>query len=403
MKKCCKNIDITDAYTIEPFIEGCIKNHGKRHDFSVFIKKEGLSNAYRQFLKGDITAHYEISITIAKKISTMIKERSILPLHTWAKERYDDSSRKMRLIGNETVLQRFLDYIAVYGCSELWHKKLVHEQCSSIKGRGQIYGIKLLRRYVQKDNQSMSWARKHHVRYTRKCKYFVKLDIRHCYESIDKNILMNQLIHDIKNSDMIYLWQCLLKSYEGTTRGLLIGALPSQYASQYIVVNLYRKAKGNPCISHMATYMDDMILFSSNRRKLFKVVKELTVYARDNLHLTIKPNFAIKMLNKEPIDMMGYVIHANGKVTIRARGYIHARRLLLRYENQGYLTLNQSKRLVSYKGCFKQSNCYSTYDRFNKAFRYAQKVISKHERRKNHGTGSNFICNAAQSNISADG
>ena len=403
MKKCCKDIDITDAYQIEPFIEECIKNHGKRHDFSVFIKKEGLINEYRQLLNGNISARYEIAIAIAKKIATMIKARNIPVLKTWAKERYDDSSQKMRLIGNETVLQRFLDYIVVYGCHELWHRKLVREQCSSIKGRGQLYGVKLLRKYILKDNQNMRWAVKHHIRYIRKCKYFVKLDIRHCYESIDKTILMNQLIHDIKNSDMVYLWKSLLGSYTDTTNGLLIGALPSQYASQYIVANLYRKAMSNPSIMHMATYMDDMILFASNRRKLLKAVKALIVYARDTLHLTIKSNFAIKKLENEPIDMMGYVLHANGKITIRARGFIHARRLLLRYERQGYLTISQSKRIVSYKGYFKQSNSYNSYARFNRAFRYAQKVISKHERNKKHGTGSNIICNAAQNYIPANG
>lgn len=403
MKKCCKNIDVTNAYAIEPFIEECIKNHGKRHDFSAFIKKEGLYNEYRQFLKGSIAARYEISVAIAEKIATMIQTKTIPPLKTWARERYDDSSQKMRLIGNETVLQRFLDYIAVYGCQELWHRKLVREQCSSIKGRGQLYGVKLLRKYILKDNQNMKLAVKHHIRYTRKCKYFVKLDIRHCYESIDKQILMNQLTHDIKNDDMLYLWRCLLKSYDGTTDGLLIGALPSQYASQYVVVNLYRKAMENQYVTHMATYMDDMILFSPNRRKLLKVVKELIRYATDTLHLTIKLNFAIKKLSNEPIDMMGYVIHANGKVTIRARGFIHARRLLLRYEKQGFLTLSQSKRLVSYKGYFKQSNSYNSYGRFNKAFCYAQKVISQHERNKQHGTGSNIICNAAKGNISKGG
>ena len=77
MKKCCKDIDITDAYQIEPFIEECIKNHGKRHDFSVFIKKEGLINEYRQLLNGNISARYEIAIAIAKKIATMIKDRNI--------------------------------------------------------------------------------------------------------------------------------------------------------------------------------------------------------------------------------------------------------------------------------------------------------------------------------------
>ena len=403
LKKCLKDIDITNPTVIEPFIEKCLSRHAKRRDFRLYIEKEGFRNEYRQFLTGDIAAKYELAYKLSQKIAHMIKTRRIPHLKVWASQKFDYSSRKIRMIGNETVLQRLLDYVAVYGCSELWRRKLVHEQFSSIPGRGQFYGVKLLRHYVMRDNRAMEYAKSHHLRYSRKCKYFVKLDIRHCYESIDKQILMNQLVHDIKNDDMLYLWQCLLKSYDGVVNGLLIGALPSQFASQYAVVNLYRKAKENPCVTHMATYMDDMILFSTNRRKLLKAVNELIVYARNSLHLIIKPNFAIKKLENEPIDMMGLVIHDTGKVTIRAKGFIHARRMLLRYEKQKFLTYTQAKRFVSYKGDFIFADCQNIQDRYFKAFKYAQKVISQHERKKNYGTSSYIKRSAAKSNISTDG
>ena len=55
------------------------------------------------------------------------------------------------------------------------------------------------------------------------------------------------------------------------------------------------------------------------------------------------------------------------------------------------------------EGYFKQSNSYNSYARFNRASRYAQKIISKHERNKQHGTSSNIICFAAQNYISANG
>ncbi len=368
MKKCCKNMDITDAETIAPFIFRCLKRHGKRRDFQNFIKKEGIPNGY---LLED-TAR-----VLAEKISCMIKERTIPPLKVWATRKYDESSRKVRLIGDETVLQLLLDYIAVYGCAELWKRKLVREQCSSIPGRGQLYGAKLLRRYVKKDNYAMRYAKAHHLRYTRKCKYFVKLDVRHCYEFIDRELLMSKFERDIGNCAILYLWKSLLKSYESVTNGLLIGALPSQFASQYVMVNLYRHAMENKSVTHMVMYMDDMVLFSPNRRKLLKATKDLITYARDELHLTIKPNFAIKRLSKEPLDMMGYVIHGNGKVTIRAKAFIHARRLVKRYEMKGTMSFSQARRLACYKGYFIHSACHGIEGEYFKAIRAAQKIVSE--------------------------
>lgn len=388
MKRCCKDIDLTSADTIELFIEKCVKRHGRRRDFRHFILKKGLENEYRQFLAKKENALYGISHKLSVEIADMIKRRTIPSLNVWASQRYDESSRKMRLIGNETVLQRLLDYIVTYGCKELWKRKLFCQQCASIPNRGQIYGMRLLRHYALSDERAMKYAIAHHIRYTRKCKYFVKLDIRHCYENINRELLMEHLKHDIKNDDMLYLWSCLLKSYECVTDGILIGALPSQFASQYLVSNICRRALNNIAVTHMVTYMDDMVLFSSNRRKLLKAVNDLIKYANSELHLTIKPNFSIKCFSKEPLDMMGYVVHVNGKVTVRAKAFIHARRLIKRYKRNNYMTYTQAKRLISFKGYFIYSDCQKIQSEFFKAFKYAQNVISKHERRKKYGMGN---------------
>lgn len=73
------------------------------------------------------------------------------------------------------------------------------------------------------------------------------------------------------------------------------------------------------------------------------------------------------------IDMMGFVIYATGKVKIRARDYLRARRMMLRYERTKRMTLSQAKRLVSYKGFFK----YSDYSGDFKTFKAAQNIIRK--------------------------
>ena len=317
-KRCCKNIDITNVETITPFIEECFRRHKRRRDFRRLILEHGFTvKDYNDMLQNENGVLQRVSACLASEIAFHIKNRDIPTFKTWAVKKYDFSSCKERLIGNETCLQRLYDYVAVRACTELWNRKLVENQCSSIPNRGQVYGMKLIRHYVLQDNRAMRYAKKHRIRYTSKCRYFVKLDIRHCYESIDRKLLMERLEHDIKNPDIIYLWKCLLSSYD--VDGLLIGALPSQFLSQYMIANIYRKAMNSHVVSHMVIYMDDMLLFASNRRKLLRTVYSLIEYARNELHLTIKPAFAIKRLKEEPIDMMGYVVHANGKVTVRAK------------------------------------------------------------------------------------
>lgn len=392
MKKCCKDICITDPETIAPFIAECIDRHKKRRDFHRMILKEGFSEQDYQDLFSQESSHLrEISIRFARRIAFTVKNRNVPIFKTWAKERIDGSSGKVRLIGCECCEQRLYDYVIVRSCSELWNRKFLLQQCASVKERGQIYGMKLLRHYINSDNRAMAYAKRHGIRYTRKCKYFVKLDIYHCYESIDKRLLMQKFVHDIGNEDILYLWETLFKSYEKSTEGLLIGALPSQFASQYLISNILRLAFQSPYITHGITYMDDICLFSQNRKKFLKVIHQLIVYAKEELHLNIKPNFQICELKKTPVDMMGYVVHYNGKVTIRARIFLRCRKLVLYFKKHHTLSYSQAKRLCSYKGYIKYSNSFKLQKEYSKAFAYAQKLISTYEKKERILDGADHV------------
>ena len=374
MKKCCKNTDIKDVNIVKPFIRECIYRHKNKKKFRKLFRTLGTNDLDR------------VVDELAIMTTTAIQDRSVLVFSPTYCTKLDSTCLKERLIGSETAYQQAFDYIAVRSCEEVWKRRIVLQQCSTVKGRGQIYGVKMIRSYIVNDNKAFEYAKSHKLHYSRKCKYFVKLDVRHCYQSINHSILMGLLRHDIKNDDILYLWETLLKSYKTVDgcNGLLIGAFPSQWAAQFILSFLYRYAMDNKSVSHMVMFMDDMLLFSGNRRKLKCAVDSLIKYADDVLGLTIKPNWHIKKLTDCGVDMMGYVVHSDGKITIRARNFIHARRLVLRYQRTGRISYKQAKRLVSYKGFFKYSNCREFSQRMNlpTVFRNAQSIIGRIERKK---------------------
>lgn len=373
MKKSCKNIDITAEQTIRPFVYECLKRHKRRYKFQRLMDKTGA------------TTLNEATDWLTKYAAAAIRGRKVPKFTPITCERFDSTSEKRRLIGRESALQQIFDYIAVRSCAEIWHRRYTLQQCSSIKGRGQIYGVRMIRGYIKADLRAAAYAKKHGFRYTSKCRYFVKLDIRHCYQTIDKRLFMQLFAHDCGNSDILYLWQSLLTSYaraDGCT-GFLIGALPSQWAAQFMLSFLYREGIRLDGVNHMVMFMDDMLIMGSNRRKLKRGAEALSRYAETTLHLQIKPNWHIKKLANEPIDMMGFVIHHNGKITIRAKNFIRARRMLLRQQRKP-LIYSQAKRLASYKGYFKYSDCRKLRKemKLKSAFEQAQRSISDYERRK---------------------
>ena len=305
MKRGCKSIDITRYDTVLTWVSNCIDKHWSRRDFGELLRTYGKmgKNYYRlrkakhfermvmqkKMSKKEYAEHYLkefaeayksydlAKVEIAQEACRRIRHRNLDLAPIEYRERYDHTTGKLRLIGKESAMQQVLDHIAVNSCKELFDRRIVKFQCSSIKGRGQVYGSRLIRRFVEKDNRSISYANKHLLPYSSKCKYVVKLDIKKCFPSADMNIFIEMLKHDCANQDIIWLWQQLLASHQlnGYT-GLMIGAYPSQWAMQYMLSFVYRYAMGLhterrgksiKCVTAMFMFMDDMALFGSSAQR----------------------------------------------------------------------------------------------------------------------------------------
>lgn len=411
MKKKCKNIDITNWQTILPWVRECILRHKKRYDFKSLLLKYGISEAdYYIALESYDYDIFEPAIeAISKEACQRIVDRDLRLSPVCIRRKVDTTTGKVRDIGKESAMQQVFDHIAVYSAMDIFKARIADQQMSSIPGRGQIKGIKLIKKYVIADNKAMRYAKRHGLRYTSKCKHHVKLDVKQCYPNAKVEVFMRLFEHDCGNDDIVWLWWELLNSHHVQGyEGFMIGAWVSQWACQFMLSFIYHKAmtltyerRGvkRKKISHMIMFMDDMALFGSNRRQLLSAIQELTEYAKAELGFTIKPNFAIQSFDDAGLDMMGFVIYRNGKVEMRERNFIKSRRLILRFMRTGRLVYSQAQRLNSYKGFYKYSDSRKIVKQLKiwKIFRLCSLVISKHDKEKHHA--ENLFFNRTRKNL----
>lgn len=375
----------------------CILRHKKRHDFRTLICGIGKMkpNDYYTALKENNKAAFaKPTENIAKEAAGRIRERKLNLKPVEIREKADKSSGKVRMIGKESAMQQILDYIAVKASNSIWKRRIVPQQASSIRYRGQIYGTKMIQKWVQKDNRAERWARLHNKKYSRKCKYFVKLDVQKCYPSLRMEIFLKQFRRDCGNDTLLWLWEELLRSHRaGGYEGFMIGALPSQWGCQYIMSFIYRYAMGLnkerrgktvKLSSHVLIYMDDIFITGSSRKDLKMAVRKIAKYTRDKFGLNIKPGWQIQEHDRTPVDMMGYVTYQNGTVTIRPRIFLRARRMALRCLAGDRLALSQAQRICAYKGYFDNSNSAKIKKRLklDAVFRAASETVSRYERSK---------------------
>jgi len=126
-----------------------------------------------------------------------------------------------------------------------------------------------------------------------KCKtepYFLKLDIRKYFDSVDHEILKTQLRRLIKDTRVIALLDGIIDSYHTMPgKGVPIGNLTSQFfANLYLgFMDHYILEKLRPCA--YCRYMDDFVLWSESTEQLKDMFAKICDYISVNLNLTVKP------------------------------------------------------------------------------------------------------------------
>ena len=396
MKRKCKKINLRDYRNLIPAIRDVVFRHARRYDFKNLLINFGLSlDDYHEFFATRDRRLFDVPIeNIAKECVKRIEARDLHLRKVEIRIKVDKSTGKVRQIGKESAMQQVFDYIAFYSAKEIFDRRVIPEQASSIPGRGQIYGMKMIKRWIDADNDAYRYSIRHGLRYTRKCKYHVKNDITKCYPSARIGPFLELFSRDCANEDVLWLWESLLRSHqvEGYD-GFMIGSLVSQWAVQYMLSFAYRfvkdlhyerRRKKYKCVEHMLIFMDDMLLIGSNRKQLKRAVKELKLFLNNRLCFTVKDNWQIQDMDEDPIDMMGFAVFSDGHVEIRGRDFIRARRMALRYRSQGnFLSIRQCMRIISYKGYFLYSDSKTAVEKYHlkEVFRYAQNKLSVEGRR----------------------
>ena len=348
MKTYCKRSDPTDLQTIERYTYEAMAGKLKRKDYSEFVAGYCPLSAkeIRKRARATIAWYPELEQAlrwIALEISGRIRARCLdLPPVKYS-ERHDGMCHKVRKIGLMSVMQQLMEHVAVGCMEELWAAKYEYHQYASIRGKGQLKGAK----------QILKWTKRG------KTKHFVKLDIRKCFQSITRETAMRWLRRDIgKNLLLLWFVDELLKLHG---EGLIIGSLLSQFLCNYFmsyayrhVMSLHKQRRGKliRLVSCALFYMDDILLTGSDRRNLVMAVRKLIHFMQAGFGLIIKATWNVRLHEDAPIDMMGYVITAKGRLKIRRRVFLRARRSF-RKVWRGDRTRITLYRIGAYYGYFK--------------------------------------------------
>lgn len=153
------------------------------------------------------------------------------------------------------------------------------------------------------------------ARYAFKCakkyQFFLKLDVRKYFDSIDHSVLKKILCRIIKDTRCLELLFSVIDSYEtNKSCGLPIGNLTSQFFA-----NLYLSSLDHFVLEQLkpkgyVRYMDDMVLFADSVAELKAAFTEIRCFCCERLNLLLKEPVFGKTRNG--VSFLGWRITSNG-------------------------------------------------------------------------------------------
>ena len=241
--------------------------------------------------------------------------------------------------------------------------------CGSIPKRGAHYGQKRIKKWLSSDIKNT--------------KYVFKMDIKHFYESVDKEVLKAMLKRKIKD------WQALKLIYtviDGCEKGLPLGNYTSQWFANFMLTELDHYIKEQLHAKYYMRYMDDIVIFGGNKKELHKMHRAIEQFLRDKLHLRIKENWQVFRLEYKgrgrPLDFMGWQFYRE-KTILRKSIYVRIMRKARRVGK--HTTIKGAQGMISYMGYIQHTDTYGSYRENIRPYvniGKLKKFVAKQERRK---------------------
>ena len=110
--------------------------------------------------------------------------------------------------------EQVVHHIVVSACYDIFMQGMYEFSCGSVPERGAHYGKKYIERWIRTD--------------TKNCKYVLKMDIRHFFESVDHDVLKAWLEKKIRDKRMLHILNLII---DGSEQGLPLGFYTSQWLS----------------------------------------------------------------------------------------------------------------------------------------------------------------------------
>lgn len=199
---------------------------------------------------------------------------------------------KERLISAAPFPDRVVHHAIMHVLEPLFERFSIHHSYACRKGKGL--------------HRAIAYA----VKNQRKHKYFLKLDIKKYFDSIDHRVLKELLEKRIDNASILKLLCTIIDSAQGGV-GLPIGNLTSQHFANYYLGYMDHYIVDYLGCGAYLRYMDDFVLWDESKERLQEYKEKIADFCESGLSLELKPQAERLAPTSFALPLLGFRIFPN--------------------------------------------------------------------------------------------
>ena len=205
---------------------------------------------------------------------------------------------KTRKISKSHFRDRIIHHALINILEPIFDKIFIYDSCANRKGKGTLFASKRFEKFQRKITKNYS-------SYGR-C---LKVDIKHYFQNINHNVLLNLIKRKIKDNKIIWLIKKILNNslMGGEPKiGMPLGNLTSQFFANVYLNELDQFAKHKLKAKYYIRYVDDFVMLHQSKKQLELWKEEVSKFLKINLKLELHPDKTKIIPLSKGIDFVGF-------------------------------------------------------------------------------------------------
>ena len=201
---------------------------------------------------------------------------------------------KVRKIRKSYFVDRIVHHAICNVLEPIFEKRFIYDSFANRIGKGTLNAIKRFDRFKQKVSKNN----------TRNC-YVFKADVKHYFDEVNHNILINILRRKINDKKVISLILKILKNHSDNV-GMPLGNMTSQFFANVYLNELDQFVKNELKVKYYIRYVDDFVILNNDKNLLENYKERIDIFLKENLRLELHPNKSKILLLNRGISFLGF-------------------------------------------------------------------------------------------------